>query len=50
MDAAEPDSSAGLFGLATVSGVHVRVQKVEYINLDGLPEAEALKLIGIEKP
>ncbi len=45
---ADDDGRLGSCGLAGTTGK--RFRDVEILNLDGLPEAEALKLLGLEKP
>jgi hypothetical protein len=47
LQAAEPDATARYLTLNCFGDTRARVQKVEYLNLDGVSAAEALKVAGI---
>ena len=47
MNEPDPNSTEGRFVLDIYPGAKISVEKVEYMELDGVPEAEALKRIGI---
>jgi hypothetical protein len=47
LQAAEPDPTPRYLTLNCFGDTRTRVQKVEYLNLDGVNEAEALKVAGI---
>ena len=49
LQAAEPDATARYLTLTFFGDTHARVQKVEYLSLDGLPDAEALRLLGVDE-
>ena len=46
-DEADPRSLPGAFVLDLYPEAKIFVEKVEYVDLDGVPESEALKLIGL---
>ena len=48
-DEADPSSAPGKFFLDVYPGAKIFVEKVEYVELDGVPEAEALRRLEIEK-
>jgi len=51
MAARTPDTTPGRFGIACPKEAwDIRLLKAEYLHLDGLSEAEARKLIGLDKP
>jgi hypothetical protein len=47
LQAADPDSVPARLILDCLHNGKFRAEKVEYLNLDGVPEAEALKLAGV---
>ncbi len=49
LQAAEPDPTARYLTLNCFGDTHARVQKVEYLNLDGVSETEALRLLGVDE-
>jgi hypothetical protein len=49
LQATEPDPTARYLTLNYFGDTHTRVQKVEYLNLDGVSEAEALRLLGVDE-
>ena len=48
-DEADPSAEEGRFVLDIYPGAEIVADKVEYLNLDGVPEEEALRLLGIKK-
>ncbi len=49
LDEPDPSTAPGRFVLDVYPGARLAVEKVEYLELDDLPEAEALKLTGTGK-
>ena len=49
LQATEPDATARYLTLNCFGDTRARVQKVEYLNLDGVNEAEALRLLGVDE-
>ena len=47
-DEADPSAEEGRFVLDIYPGAEIAADKVEYLNLDGVPEDEARRLLGIE--
>ena len=48
IEAADPNPAPGRFSLECGADNILHVEKVEYLLLDGLPEADALKLLGLQ--
>ena len=48
-DEADPSTVPGSFVLDIYSATSICVESVEYLDLDGIPESEALELLGIGK-
>ncbi len=50
IETADPNPAAGRFSLECGSDNRLHVEKAEYLILDGVPEARALKLLGLPVP
>ena len=50
IEAADPNPAPGRFSLECGSDNRLHVEKAEYLILDGMPEARALKLAGLPPP